>query len=248
MKHDKTSRSNKAFPLRKMGVGLSFSLFGAAALLLVLETSLLIPALSKATGQEPVLFWFIVAGLGLFTPLLITAAFLLQKEGALFQPGFWSERLRFRRMNSGDWLWSFGAIMVIGMMSAGVIKGVEAVVGHMEHQPPFMSFEPLTPGRYWLLAVWLPYWVLNIMGEEILWRGTMLPRQELAFENRTWMVHGAGWGLFHIAFGWQLLLTLLPIMFVQSYVVQRRKNSWIGVLIHAGINGPGFLAIAFGWL
>ncbi|MCK5733048.1 MAG: hypothetical protein KAI38_02615, partial [Candidatus Latescibacteria bacterium] len=63
MKHDKTSRSNKAFPLRKMGVGLSFSLFGAAALLLVLETSLLIPALSKVTGQEPILFWFTVAGL-----------------------------------------------------------------------------------------------------------------------------------------------------------------------------------------
>jgi len=111
-----------------------------------------------------------------------------------------------------------------------------------------MSFEPLTAGRYWLLAVWFPYWILNIMGEEILWRGVMLPRQELAFGNKTWIVHGLGWGLFHIAFGWQLLITLLPILFIQSYVVQQRKNSWIGVIVHAGINGPGFLAIAFGLL
>jgi membrane protease YdiL (CAAX protease family) len=76
----------------------------------------------------------------------------------------------------------------------------------------------------------------------------MLPRQEIAFGKWTWILHGVGWGLFHIAFGWQLLLTLLPILFIQSYVVQRRQNTWIGVIIHAGINGPGFLAIAFGMI
>ncbi len=74
----------------------------------------------------------------------------------------------------------------------------------------------------------------------------MLPRQDIAFGKGTWILHGVGWGLFHIAFGWQLLITLLPILFIQSYVVQRRQNTWIGVIIHAGINGPGFLAIAFG--
>jgi membrane protease YdiL (CAAX protease family) len=129
-----------------------------------------------------------------------------------------------------------------------VIKGLEIIAGPMDHQPPFMSFEPLTPGRYWILLIWFPFWVLNIMGEEILWRGTMLPRQELAFGKWTWLFHGMGWGVFHIAFGWQLLITLLPILFVQSYVVQRRKNTWVGVIIHGVINGPTFLAIAFGIL
>jgi len=38
------------------------------------------------------------------------------------------------------------------------------------------------------------------------------------------------------------------LLFIQSYVVQRRKNTWVGVVIHGGINGPGFLAIAFGLL
>lgn len=231
-----------------MGLGLSLAIFGTASIALILGTRLLIPFLSAATGLEPVVFWFIVAGLGIFTPLLITAALILKREGALFQPGFWSGRLRFRYMNMGDWLWSLGAIVVIGAMSSGVMKGLEIIAGPMDHQPPFMSFEPLTPGRYWILLIWFPYWVLNIMGEEILWRGTMLPRQELAFGKWTWLFHGIGWGLFHIAFGWQLLITLLPIIFVQSYVVQRRKNTWVGVIIHGVINGPTFLAIAFGLL
>ena len=240
--------SKTEFPMQKMGIGLSLAIFGTASIALILGTRLLIPFLSAATGLETVVFWFIVAGLGIFTPLLITAALILKREGVLFQPGFWSGRLRFRYMNMGDWLWSLGAIVVIGAMSSGVMKGLEIIAGPMDHQPPFMSFEPLTPGRYWILLIWVPYWVLNIMGEEILWRGTMLPRQELAFGKWSWLFHGIGWGVFHIAFGWQLLMTLLPIIFVQSYVVQRRKNTWVGVIIHGVINGPTFLAIAFGLL
>ncbi len=240
--------SRNVFPLPPMGIGQSLAIFGMASIALILETQLLIPGMSAVVGWEPVLAWFVVAGIGIFVPLLITAAFILKKEGALLQTGVLKDRLRFHRMNREDWLWSFGAIVVIGIMSAGVMKGVEAIVGQIEHQPPFMAFDPLTPERYWLLAIWFPYWILNIMGEEILWRGTMLPCQELVFGKWTWVVHGIGWGVFHIAFGWQLLVTLLPMLFIQSYVVQRRKNTWVGVVIHGGINGPSFLAIAFGLL
>ncbi|HDP94675.1 MAG TPA: hypothetical protein ENN40_04860 [Candidatus Aminicenantes bacterium] len=31
-----------------------------------------------------------------------------------------------------------------------------------------------------------------------------------------------------------------------SLVVQWRQNSWIGVILHAVVNGPGFIAIALG--
>jgi hypothetical protein len=81
--------------MQRMGVGLSLAIFATASIALSLGTHLLIPFLSAATGLEPVVFWFIVAGLGIFTPLLIAAALILKREGALFQPGFWSGRLRF---------------------------------------------------------------------------------------------------------------------------------------------------------
>ncbi len=196
--------------------------------------------------MEPILFWFLVGGVGVFTPLLVAAFLLLQQEEALAQPRHWSERLRFRRLDRGDWLWGLGALMVIGAATAMLQLVLEALLGAAPGQPPFLSLDPLTSERYWILGVWLPFWVLNIMGEEILWRGVALPRQEVAFGRRAWMVHGVGWTLFHLAFGWQLVVMLLPILFVLPYVVQRRQNSWLGVLIHAGLNGPGFLAVAFG--
>ena len=147
-----------------------------------------------------------------------------------------------------DLLWALGAIVIIGIISLLIMKGMAIVTGPVKHQPSFMAFEPLSVGRYWLLLVWFPFWILNIMGEEILWRGVILPRQEVVFGKWTWLIHGICWSLFHIAFGWELLITLLPLLFVQSYVVHKRKNSWVGVIIHAGINGPGFIAIAFGLL
>jgi membrane protease YdiL (CAAX protease family) len=109
-----------------------------------------------------------------------------------------------------------------------------------------MHLDPLGPDRLYILAVWLPFWLLNIFGEEILWRGVVLPRQELAFGQWAWMINGLGWMAFHLAFGPALMILLAPIILILPYIVQRRGNSWVGVILHAGLNGPGFLAVALG--
>ena len=232
--------------MKELGIWGSFSIYIPAAILMYALTKFLIPYLSAATGQETILFWFIVAGLGVFTPLIVTGIFILKGEGFNLSKDVWQNRLRFRKLTREDIAWSIAGILIIGLLSGMIMKILEAMVGQFDHSPSFLSFDPLTKDRYWLLAVWLPYWILNILGEEFLWRGVMLPRQELAFGRSTWLIHGFGWTLFHIAFGWQLLLTMIPIIFVLSYIVQKRKNSWIGVIIHGGINGPSFLAISFG--
>jgi membrane protease YdiL (CAAX protease family) len=126
------------------------------------------------------------------------------------------------------------------------MKLLELLIGPYDQSPDFMTFEPLSKGRYWILIIWFPFWLLNIGGEELLWRGVMFPRQELVFGNYTWIIHGLGWGLFHIAFGWKLLLTLIPLIFIQSFIVQKTKNSWTGVILHGGLNGPSFVAISLG--
>lgn len=232
--------------LKKLGLLGSFAIYIPATILMYCLTKYLIPYLSQITGQETVLFWFIVGGLGVFTPLIITGLLILKSEGRKFTKETFVERLRFRKITPKDILWCLVGLVVVGILSLSVMKGLELLIGKYDHSPAFMSFDPLTKGRYWLLLVWFPYWILNIFGEEFLWRGVMLPRQEVAFGKYTWLIHGFGWGLFHIAFGWQLMLTLIPLIFIQSYVVQKTKNSWVGVIIHGVINGPSFVAICFG--
>jgi membrane protease YdiL (CAAX protease family) len=196
---------------------------------------------------EPIFFWFVVGALGVFLPLLAAAWGILRQEGALTSAA-WGERLRFRRMNTGDWMWCIGGVVAAGLASGLVMELGKLAGAAMDTQPPFMRLEPLGPGRYWLLAAWFPYWILNIMGEEILWRGVMLPRTEAAVGQWAWAEQGIGWSVFHLAFGWQLLLTMLPLLFIIPWIAQRRANSWTGVVIHAVINGPAFILIALGLL
>jgi len=232
--------------LKKLGFIKSFAIYIPAAILMYCLTKYLIPYLSKVSGQETILFWFIVGGLGIFVPLIITGIIVLYFEGYNISKSTWIERLRFRKITKRDLIWSIIGLILVVALSGIILKVLELIIGKFDHSPSFMSFEPLTKGRYWLLLIWFPYWILNILGEEFLWRGVMLPRQEIVFGKYTWLVHGIGWGLFHIAFGWQLLITLIPLIFIQSYIVQKTKNSWNGVIMHGGLNGPSFIAICFG--
>jgi membrane protease YdiL (CAAX protease family) len=229
-----------------MGWIQTLAIFGMAALLLHAATRVLIPTFSDASGSEPVLSWFLVGGLGVFVPLVIAGYMLLRLESTSREHSWWETRLRFRRMNRVDWLWAVGAIAAIGALSATTHAAMSTLEVGVGLHPHFMAFEPLSAGRYWILVAWIPFWILNIMGEEFLWRGVILPRQEAALGRGAWIANASGWLLFHLAFGWQLMVVLLPIMIILPYAVQRRQNSWVGVVIHAGVNGPGFIAVALG--
>lgn len=231
---------------KKLGFVGSFTIYLSAATLMFVMTHFLIPFLSETTGMETIFFWFVVAGAGIFTPLIITGLVILRSEGYKISWQTITGRLRFKRLTSKDLLLTFAGLVAVGILSGALMKILEMLIGKFDHSPSFMQFEPLSQGRYWLLLIWAPYWITNILGEEFLWRGVMLPRQEIAFGKYTWLIHGFGWGLFHIAFGWQLLVTLIPLIFIQSYLVQKTGNSWVGVIMHGGLNGPAFIAICFG--
>jgi len=232
--------------LKKLGLLSSSLIYLGAALLMYLQTAYVIPYLSTISVQETILFWFIVAGLGIFTPLIILGLIIIRNEGFQLNRQTITTRLRFRKLTRSDLIWTLSGFIAVAVLSGLIMLLLEVIIGKFDHSPEFMTFEPLTMGRYWLLLVWAPYWILNILGEEFIWRGVMLPRQELAFGKLTWIFHGFGWGLFHVAFGWKLLVTLLPLIFIQSFIVQKTKNSWTGVILHGGLNGPSFIAICFG--
>lgn len=229
-----------------LGLVSSAALFAVGALLLFLTTRLAVPTLVSATGAEPVVMWFLAASAVLFGPLLLTAALVLHRERRTGRLGPWVTRLWLHPMKGGDWIWAVGGLAVVGVLTGGIGSALGALAGKSTLHPSFMAFEPLGPGRYWILAAWLPFFVLNIVGEEFVWRSVVLPRQEVAFGERAWLVNGILWLLFHAAFPWQVLVTLVPITLILPYVVQRRRSTWAGVIIHAGFGGAGFLVLACG--
>jgi membrane protease YdiL (CAAX protease family) len=85
--------------------------------------------------------------------------------------------------------------------------------------------------------------LLNIFGEELLWRGVLLPRQEQAFGRHAWLANGAGWLAFHVCFGGSMLLLLMPMIFAQAWACQRSGSTWVGIVVHGTINGVGFVMV-----
>jgi hypothetical protein len=156
---------DRVSPLGLVG---SAALFGAGALLLFLTTRLAVPTLVSVTGAEPVVMWFLAASTVLFGPLLLTAALLLYRERRPKRQGSWDARLWLRPMNGGDWLWTIVGIAAVAVLTGGIVG---LLPDKATLRPSFMTLEPLGPGRYWILGAWLPFFVLNIVGEEFVWRG-----------------------------------------------------------------------------
>jgi len=86
----------------------------------------------------------------------------------------------------------------------------------------------------------------NIVGEEILWRGYILPRQELQHGKYAWVINSALWLVFHACFGLDLIILLLPILITIPYVAYKTGNTSIGILTHGLLNGPMFVLVALG--
>ncbi|NKB88478.1 MAG: CPBP family intramembrane metalloprotease [Acidobacteria bacterium] len=104
-------------------------------------------------------------------------------------------------------------------------------------------------GQWWLPVFYLfPVMFLNIFGEELLWRGLLLPRQELVYGRWAWVVHGLLWTAFHIFWAPNLALLLMraPGYLALAFVCQRLQNTWPGIIAHFVGNSPVLLLIIGG--
>lgn len=225
-------------------------LFVIPAIALYLATHQLIPWLT-AQNIHPAMSWFI-AGLTIFIPLFIFAIVLTsQKVGHSFLAIL--KELRLKKMSKRDWKLSFGGFLIISILT-GLILYTSNILStffnlhELNTTPSFLTFEPFNEHERWMLLIWLVMFFFNIMGEEMLWRGVILRRQENYHGNKAWFINGLLWTGFHFSFGLDLIILLLPILFIVPYIVQKTGNTTTGIVIHALINGPSFILISLGLL
>jgi membrane protease YdiL (CAAX protease family) len=232
--------------IKPLSFGKAAKYFVYYAFFLFLTTEFLLPFLIDL-GVPTALSWFVSGGL-VFISLFFHAIIEYVRERDTFDFPAMMKRFRFLPMNAGDWMWAIGGLITVGALTAGIMMIEESLIPGFAPSPQFMDMGPLAPGQKWFLIIWLPFFFFNIIGEEIMWRGYLLPRMEASMGSRAWIVNGALWTIFHFAFGWQMVIMLLPILFIQPYIVQRRGNTWIGVIMHGLMNGPSFIMISLGVL
>ncbi len=215
-----------------MGLLQSIVLFGVPAFALFASLTWLWPALMSAGLTRPAAY---TISLGLVNACLIIAAaagYLL--EGNRFTWNAFSRRMRLTAITGRNWLWVVGGILVFGVGALLINSLAVVVYKALNFTIPDITLGPTT---IWMQLTTL---ALNIIGEELWWRGYIQPRQELVFGKRTWLIHGTLWACFHM-FKWWAVPFMLITCQVIPFVAQRTRNTWPGMLNHLVVNGVGMI-------
>ena len=85
-------------------------------------------------------------------------------------------------------------------------------------------------GWYALILVMLLF--NTVLGEELLFRGFLLPRMNGAYGRRDWVANGILFAAYHLAIPWAIPATLLDI-WIFAYPAKRYRSAWIGIAVHS---------------
>ena len=246
----------RAIPgLEPMPLWQSVLCFGAPAGVMWASLYLLQPLLN---GQgQPNYVTYQVAILLPRLLLLGAALAAFRLEGSPWDWRAMRMRFRLRKMDRKGWLWA-GAVaalavagywllmpVVLLLIEGGTIPLPTSVPPSLDPRVGQSSWAgPASEGainRWWLALVAVVLF-LSLLGEELWWRGYVFPRQEARHGRHTWLLHGFLWMLSH-AFKYWEYLALLPLCLGLSWLVQRRRNTWPGVLVRVAFSGVGQLVL-----
>jgi membrane protease YdiL (CAAX protease family) len=254
--------NGNAASITPMSLPLAVLFFGIPSALTTVAIYVLWPALLTA-GLSGVWAMTVCVG-GPLLLLLVAALVAFRLEGNALSFAALATRFRLRRMVDRDWLWGLG-LFVVFLASFAALRGTATWLASFpafappDHLPALL--DPRVPkntvptdflgvplqGTWWIVVVYLLNLAVNVFGEEFWWRGYILPRQELVHGKRTWVFHGLLWTLFHVFWKWNLLV-LLPGCLALSYVVQRTRNTTLGIIVHFAVNAMVMIPLVAGVL
>jgi len=208
----------------------------------------LLPWLKQTFAINPALYWFIT-GYFLFIPIFGYAIIAARREGNRgIRPVL--QALNIRRLSKTEWIWSIGGLVLV-FLGTGVIFGLSfllteyAGIRPLSTTPWFMEMQPFEGRDQLLLLVWLPMFFFNIVGEELLWRGYIQARLHGKY---AWLLCSLLWMIFHLPFGIDLMIMLIPVVFIIPYVYSKTGNTVTAIFIHGIYNGPIFVMVALGYM
>lgn len=73
----------------------------------------------------------------------------------------------------------------------------------------------------------------TIIGEELLFRGLLLPRMQGVFGRRDWIANGTLFGLYHVHMPWVIPASLVEGIFLEAYPARRFQSAWLGIIVHS---------------
>jgi len=88
-------------------------------------------------------------------------------------------------------------------------------------------------GAWWFFALFVIQAALNtILGEELLFRGVLLPKMEGVLGRWSWVANGVLFGLYHVHQPWGIPKSILT-GFLCTFPAYRYRSTWMSIILHS---------------
>ncbi len=217
-----------------------FAIWAAAALPMGALAWIVAPAIADGNGIE-----------SLVRPLLacMTAGLVWQFVLAVGLVGYEQRSLRWSRLREALWLRSpqspktgrvggktwLVAIPIVVALGLEEMLSISAPLNR--NLGEFLSSDvgkAMFDGSWGWFAVVVAMGIFNtVLGEELLFRGVLLPRMHGAFGDRDWLANGVLFAAYHVHLPWVIPISLLMDPFLISYPAKRYRSASLGIAVHS---------------
>jgi membrane protease YdiL (CAAX protease family) len=219
------------------------AIWAAAALPMAAAAWLVTPVLADRFGGDgivPMAKALIVSlTVGLVWQFVLVAVLVGREQRTLrwstVREALWLRSPRSPRSGRvGGRVWLVVIPLILALAAEELIPRVA-----MPENRDFATLLESDAGKAFLDGAWgwygliVAFFLFNTMlGEELLFRGFLLPRMNGAFGRADWIVNGVLFAGYHLHVPWVMPAGLLDT-FILAYPSKRYRSAWIGIVVHS---------------
>jgi len=129
-------------------------------------------------------------------------------------------------------------LIIVPLLVATAIEELIPTLPHpLSHD--FGNIMQSDTGQHFLRGSWMWFVVLLIMfvfntilGEELLFRGYLLPRMHDVCGDRDWVVNGVIFALYHLHEPWKIPATMFDAA-ILAFPAKRYRSAWLSIAVHS---------------
>jgi membrane protease YdiL (CAAX protease family) len=187
---------------------------------------------------------------GLIWQFVLVMAIVLREEGDLrwstIRRRCWLNVPRDPRTGQARaklWLWLVPLIILFAFIQMAPLQDLWDAALPFLGEPDKYSFDKLLAsderkaaleGAWQLLALFVVLGIFNtILGEELLFRGILLPRMRGVFGKGDWLANGVLFGLYHLHQPWTIVPSMIDGSLCFALPSRRYRSAWMGIIVHS---------------
>ena len=210
------------------------------------------PALSRGS-DNPGMVRLGALTIGLFWQFVLVMILLYREAGNLrwstIRERLWLQQPRSSRTGATDrrlWWWLIPLVILTTlyeMQVIGIVDRLWVSLFPALAEPPSFSLGGLLESpeaKAQMVGAWGFFWVFivnavfnTVLGEELLFRGLLLPRMSRAFGKWDWVANGILFGFYHLHQPWDVIGAAIEGMFLFAFPTKRFRSAWFGIIAHS---------------